>query len=295
LTDVWRTSRGRPAGIGVGIAAAIKLTPGIFIVFFLLASRTKAALTAIAAFAGCGLIAYLVAPGASELYWRHLFYDTKRVGAPYISNQSPYGAAIRIADGITHVGAWYPVIPLVLGVIGLAAATVLVRRHDWLGATATTGATGLLVSPISWAHHWVWVLLALVVLRRGGSRSRAAAGLGYALFVLSPLWWTPHSGGPHEYGFHGLLTIVANCYLLAGLAFLAYMAWQAYLTWRTGTGPGAGDRDKQAADVPADQTGPARVPAAATADGAPDRTAGGAAEPVAQGERHQAAADQPAR
>lgn len=270
LTDVWRASRGRPAGIGVGIAAAIKLTPGIFIVFFLLARRTKAALTAVAAFAGCGLIAYLVAPGASKLYWRHLFYDTKRVGAPYISNQSPYGAAIRIAGGVTHIGAWYPVIPAVIGVIGLAAATVLVRHHDWLGATATTGATGLLVSPISWAHHWAWVLLALVVLRRGGSRSRAAAAFGYALFVLSPLWWTPHSGGPHEYGFHGLLTAVANCYLLAGLAFLAYMAWQAYLTWRTGAVPGAGDGDHQAADVRA-------------------------AEPVTQGIRHEVAADQPAR
>ncbi len=236
LTDVWRVSRGRPAGIGVGIAAAIKLTPGVFIVFFLLTRRTKAAVTAAAAFAGCGLIAYLAAPGASRLYWLHLFYDTKRVGAPYISNQSPYGAAIRIAGGLAHVGGWYPVIPLVLGAIGLAAATVLARHDDWLGATATTGATGLLVSPISWAHHWVWILPALVVLGRGGRRSRAAAVCGYVLFMLSPLWFTPHSGGPREYGFHGVLTLVANCYLLAGLAFLAYMTRQAYLTWRSGTG-----------------------------------------------------------
>ena len=251
LTDVWRAARGRPAGIGIGIAAAIKLTPGIFIVFLLLAGRIKAAVTAAGAFACCGLIAYLIAPGASALYWRHLFYDTKRVGAPYISNQSPYGAAIRIAGGVAHVGAWYPVIPLVLAAIGLTAATVLVRHGDWLGATATAGATGLLVSPISWAHHWVWVLPALVVLWRGGRRSRAAAGFGYALFVVSPLWWTPHSGGPREYGFHGLLTLAANCYLLAGLAFLGYMARQAYVTWRSGPEPGPAGAPQAAVGAPA--------------------------------------------
>ena len=46
LADVWRVSRNRPAGIGVGIAAAIKLTPAIFVLLFLLAKRPRAALTA---------------------------------------------------------------------------------------------------------------------------------------------------------------------------------------------------------------------------------------------------------
>jgi Glycosyltransferase family 87 len=227
LTDVWRVSRGRDAGIGVGIAAAIKLTPAIFIVFFLLARKTKAAFIAAGTFVGCGLIGLLIAPRASKMYWEHLFYDTKRVGAPYISNQSPYAAAIRIAGGAAHVGAWYVVIPLALGAIGLAAATILARHDDWLGAVAVTGTTGLLVSPISWAHHWVWILPALVLLVRSGHR--VAAGFGYLLFAVAPFWYTPHSGGPREYGFHWLLTLVANCYLIAGLAFLAYMAWRAHL------------------------------------------------------------------
>src|SRR6516162_4309932 len=56
LTDVWRASRGRTAGIGVGLAAAIKLTPAIFIVLFLLARGTKAAFIGAATFVGCGLI-----------------------------------------------------------------------------------------------------------------------------------------------------------------------------------------------------------------------------------------------
>jgi Glycosyltransferase family 87 len=240
LTDAWRVSRGRTAGLGVGVAAAIKLTPAIFIVFFLLAGKTKSALAGAATFLGCGLIGLAIAPGASRQYWEHLFYDTSRVGAPYISNQSPYAAAIRIAGGAAHVGAWYPVIPVALAAVGLATATVLARGDDiprpprgdmarggdWLGAAAVTGCTGLLVSPISWAHHWVWILPALVVLVRSGHR--VAAGLGYLLFAVAPFWYTPHSGGPREYGFHWLVTLAANCYLIAGLAFLAYMTYTAY-------------------------------------------------------------------
>ena len=244
LTDIWRVSQGRDAGIGVGLAAAIKLTPAIFIVFFLLARQTKAAVIAAGTFVVCGLAGFLIAPDASKLYWRHLFFDTRRVGAPYISNQSPYGTAIRIAEGQGHIGAWWIVIPLAFAVIGLAAATVLARRHDWLGATAVAGTTGLLVSPISWAHHWVWILPALVLLVRSGHRIAAAAG--YLLFALAPFWFTPHSAGPNEYGFHWLLTLIANCFLIAGLAFLAYMAWYAFGLVR----PGRSQRPRgQAGDI----------------------------------------------
>jgi Glycosyltransferase family 87 len=225
LTDVWLVSRGSswPAvGVAVGIAAAIKLTPAIFIVFFLLARRTRAAVVGAATFAGCGLIGYLIAPHASTLYWEHLSHDTRRVGAPYISNQSPYAAAIRIAGSQSHIGWWWGAVSLAFAVIGLAVAVRLVRRGDWLAAVTVTGTTGLLVSPISWAHHWVWVLPALVLLLRGGHR--IAAGAVYLLFAVAPFWFTPHAAGPREYGFHGLVTLVANCFLLAGLAFLGSMA-----------------------------------------------------------------------
>ena len=73
-----------------------------------------------------------------------------------------------------------------------------------------TGTTSLLVSPVSWTHHWVWILPALVGLARGGKGDRIAAACGYLLFAVSPLWWTPHSLGRPDYGFHGALTVVAN-------------------------------------------------------------------------------------
>jgi hypothetical protein len=153
---------------------------------------------------------------------------------PYISNQSLYAAAVRILGGTSHVGSWFWPVAAVLAVAGLALAAAAARRGDWLGAAAVTGTTGLIVSPISWTHHWVWVLPALVVLLRGGSRARLGAACGYVLFIAAPMWFTPHPGaaGTGQFGLHGLVTVIANCFLLAGLAFLAYMAVQyAALTW----------------------------------------------------------------
>jgi len=244
LTDIWLVSRGSPGlavGAGVGLAAAIKLTPAVFIVFFLLAGRTRAAVVAAATFVLCGLAGFAVAPHASTLYWEHLSHDTRRVGAPYISNQSPYAAAIRIAGGQGHIGWWWIGVSLAFAAVGLAVATVLVRRGDWLAATAVTGATGLLISPISWAHHWVWVLPALALLLRAGYRVAAAAG--YLLFSVAPFWFTPHAAGPREYGFHWLLTLVANCFLIAGLAFLAFMGLAELRRRRRAGSEGQGVRD----------------------------------------------------
>jgi alpha-1,2-mannosyltransferase len=234
MTDIWRAAQGRTAGLCVGVAAAIKLTPGIFIVLFLLTGRIRSAVIAAGTFVTCAALGYLVDPGASRLYWTRLSYDTARVNAAYISNQSPYATAVRILGGVSHVGGWYLAIPVLLGALGLAVAATLARSGDWLGAAAVTGVTGLLVSPISWTHHWVWIMPALIVLLRGGIRSRIAAACGYLLFVLAPMWWTPWSWTTSEYGFHGLLTLTANCFLIAGLAFLGYMAVCA---WRLESRP----------------------------------------------------------
>jgi len=229
--DVWWVSEGRRGGgLGVGIAAALKLTPGIFIVLFLLTRRTKAAATAAVTFLACGLIGYLVAPGASRLYWTRYFYDTKRVYPAYIGNQSIYGAAIRIFDGPGHVGLWYLPLTIAAAVVGLGSAAVFARGHDWLHAMAVTGVTGLLVSPVSWTHHWVYVVPALIALACDGKRARIAAACAFLLFGLAPLWWTPHSLLRPAYGSHGFVTVAANCYLAAGLIFLAYMGWRAYQT-----------------------------------------------------------------
>ncbi|MGI5164203.1 glycosyltransferase 87 family protein [Spirillospora sp. CA-253888] len=222
LADFRRVAQGRRAGLGIGIAAAIKLTPAVFILVLLVSRRGRDAVVAGSAFAACTLGAFLLSPDASRVYWLDTFYDTSRVGVPYISNQSPLALAARLSGGPEQVGDWFSLVSVVLAACGLTVAARWARRGDWLAVVAVGGVTGLVVSPISWAHHWVWVMPVLVLLVRDG-RQVVAAGT-YALFVLAPMWWTPHDGGPREYGFHGLTTLVANCYLVAGLTFLAYMA-----------------------------------------------------------------------
>ncbi|MBO0824274.1 MAG: DUF2029 domain-containing protein [Actinobacteria bacterium] len=238
LVDMWRAAQGRPAGVLLGIAAAIKLTPLIFLAMLALAGRSRAALTAAVTFVSCGLLAYLVAPGDSKLYWQqHLFTETSRMRAAYISDQSPYAAILRIGGGTAHPGYWLLALSLGFGIAGLVIAAILARQDDWLGATTVTGTTGLLVSPISWTHHWVWVLPALVVLLQGRRNSRIAAACGYVLFVVAPMWFTPWQYGTAQYGFHWLVTLIANCFLVAGVVFVCYMGWRAYSITRGDVAP----------------------------------------------------------
>jgi len=77
-----------------------------------------------------------------------------------------------------------------------------------------------------------------VWLIRGGHRIAAAAG--YLLFAVAPFWFTPHAAGPNEYGFHWLTTLVANCFLIAGLAFLVLAGSQR---------DGGGDLEDPAGEV----------------------------------------------
>jgi alpha-1,2-mannosyltransferase len=74
---------------------------------------------------------------------------------------------------------------------------------------------------------------ALIVLARYGANGRIAAAAVYLIFALAPMWWTPHSGAAGDYGAHGLITVVANCFLFAGMGVMAYICLR---TWRPGSG-----------------------------------------------------------
>lgn len=235
--DITRAAAGRRAGLGIGVAAAIKLTPALFIVVLLTARRYRDAATAAAAFTACALAGYLADPAASALYWTRLFDDTSRVSATYISNQSPYATLARLAGGTTHLSPWYPALAAALAAAGLTAATRHARAGHWLAATAATGTTTLLISPISWTHHFVWALPALLTLTlpttttsrtRAAARARtAAAAAGYLLFITAPMWFTPWTGHTAQYGYHGLTTLTANSFTIAALAYLTYTTTQA--------------------------------------------------------------------
>ncbi|MGW1724218.1 glycosyltransferase 87 family protein [Streptomyces sp. NPDC002306] len=194
LTDGWllSTGRGRWAGVGIGLAAAIKLTPALFIGLLLVARRWRAAAVATAVAVAATALAAWVAPGPSRFYWTEAMWDTTRVGRlDYVSNQSLQGILARA--GVLDRAAWATVVLLVLGVWVFRARRA-VAAGDWQAAFALTGLTACLVSPITWVHHLVWLLPSFVLLvRRGHPR---VAGALYAVLCTSVVWlWFDDSSG----------------------------------------------------------------------------------------------------
>ncbi|MFE3035101.1 glycosyltransferase 87 family protein [Streptomyces canus] len=194
LVDAWllATGRERWAGAGIGLAAAVKLTPAIFIGLLLLARRGRAAAVAtVVALTATGF-AVLVAPDASRFYWTDALWDTTRVGQlDYVSNQSLQGILARLGE--TDRAVWALAVLLTLGVWAVRARRA-VAAGDWAAAFALTGLTACLVSPITWVHHLVWLLPSFAVLVRTG-HPRIAGAL-YAVLCTSVVWlWFDDASG----------------------------------------------------------------------------------------------------
>ncbi|MGW1714935.1 glycosyltransferase 87 family protein [Streptomyces sp. NPDC002156] len=197
LVDAWllTTGRARWAGIGIGLAAAIKLTPALFIGLLLLAGRRRAAgVATVVAGAATGLAVW-IAPDASRFYWSEALWDTQRIGRlAYVSNQSLQGVLARLAvPGEPSRAVWLVVVLVVLAVWAWRARRAVVVG-DWWAAFALTGLTACLVSPITWVHHLVWLLPSFAVLLRTG-HARVAGAL-YAVLCTSVVWlWFDDASG----------------------------------------------------------------------------------------------------
>ena len=215
LLDCWLLSTGRErrAGVGIGLAAAIKLTPAAFIGLLLVARRWRAAALATAVAAAATALAAWVAPDASRFYWTHAMWDTTRVGRlDYVSNQSLQGILARL--DVSSRAVWAVVVLLVLGV-WVARTRRAVGAGDWTAAFALTGLTACLVSPITWVHHLVWLLPSFAVLVRAGHLR--IAGALYAVLCTSVVWlWFDDASGVD--GFLG-----SNSYAWITLGLLLWL------------------------------------------------------------------------
>ena len=178
LADLVLLSRGsRWAGIGIGLATAIKLLPGIFIVYLLITRRWRAAVTAMAAAAGATLLTAAIFPKDSWRFFTDALWQTSRVGKPdYVANQSLLGLLTRV--GITWL--WIPGVIIIVG-YGLWRARRAAAAGDELAGFTLAGLVGSLVSPISWHHHLYWVFPAVVLLV--AARRRTLTGLGALIWV----------------------------------------------------------------------------------------------------------------
>ncbi|MEV4197529.1 glycosyltransferase 87 family protein [Micromonospora globbae] len=166
----------RWAGVGVGLATALKLFPGIFIVYLLASRRWWAAAVASATAAAATLLAAAVAPGDSWRFWTHELWATDRVGrTDYTGNQSLFGLLSRITAPEKPDRLLWLALVAVVAAYGLWRAAVAARAGDHLAGLTLTGLVGGLVSPITWTHHLYWFIPAVVVLADAALGARRPA------------------------------------------------------------------------------------------------------------------------
>jgi alpha-1,2-mannosyltransferase len=224
-----RRDGGRLQGVGVGLAAAIKLTPLIFVAYLLATRRTRAAAVAVGTFAITVGAGFLLLPADSRTFWLGgVFVRSRRVGSAIdLVDQSLAGMIARLAGGSGQDLGWWYVAAAFTAVAGLAVAVWAHRRGHRLAGAVCCGITGLLVSPISWTHHWVWAVPLLVLLTVAAWRRRSYwIGLAAALtaLVFSSAAALPSTWGP--FGLGSVLS--ANAYVWCGAAVLVATAVSLY-------------------------------------------------------------------
>jgi alpha-1,2-mannosyltransferase len=154
---------GRWPGAAIGLAAGIKLTPAIFIVYLFLTRRYRAGWTAVVTFAATVLVGFAVLPGASRWYWGGQFANPGHISPVQDpENQSLLGVLARTLPAAEVTAVWLPLAGMV-AVAGLFLACDAGRRGDEALGFCFCAVTGLLISPISWTHHWVLVIPALLL------------------------------------------------------------------------------------------------------------------------------------
>ncbi len=267
--DLCQPSRRRWQGAATGIAAGIKLVPLLFIVYLVVTGRFRQAAVATAAFGVTVIAGFAALPHQSAQWWLHgYFLQASRTGfVGQMLNQSERGLLTRLAGSVTS-GQWlWLAVGIVTAIGGLAAAAVLHRAGNTFAGLMVCALTALLVSPISWDHHWVWVAPGLAVLVDAAARAQgvgrraaragwlAAAAAVVVAFAAWPrfwpggsagllqgglIWYAPTNGDilPYrEYHWHGLQLIAGNLYVIAGCLLFALAlgaAIQTYRAWRAG-------------------------------------------------------------
>ncbi len=218
-----------PQGGLIGLAAAIKLTPALFVVFAFLVGKRRVALTAIISFVGFTLLGAIFQWSQTLHFWLGLAGGDTRTAAPlYTGNQSLLGVFHRLGDdtaaATTVVGLAFAAVVALLG--------ALVAAQWWADgekvfAVALVGLCTCLASPLSWTHHYVWILPMGAAVLLGRSLPRWVRWLGGAwvvwVAICLPLAVLPY-GFDRERAYTVLQQVVANLGPLLGLALLIGLA-----------------------------------------------------------------------
>ncbi|MBF6355031.1 DUF2029 domain-containing protein [Nocardia higoensis] len=205
-------------GMLVGIAAAVKLTPAAFVLYFLIRKDYKAAVTAAITGAVATALSFAILPDASMTYWFGGMNVDGLSGSAFHTNQSIQAVLARLKVPEPA----FTVVWLVVGALVLALVITAMRRAAGLPALALAinAVFTLLVSPISWSHHWVWIAPALFAVVAYAVRMPwrravlpcAVAVVTAAVFVYGPQNWLPN-GEERESEWTGSQHFVGNTYV----------------------------------------------------------------------------------
>ena len=197
VVDCLWLRRTKAGGVLVGVASAIKLTPAVFVVYLFVRGSRRAAATATATFAACTLAAAALLPGDSHRYWTDALFHTERLRSNAgTSNQSLRGMWLRALPGhSTAVTVAWLLTATAVAVIGLWRARSAAGRGDEVAALALVGLTAVLISPVSWIHHFVWLLLVIGVLLHEGRywKDWLFAAAIVVFFVVPVPWLGSHA------------------------------------------------------------------------------------------------------
>jgi alpha-1,2-mannosyltransferase len=297
LTQVEFTKNGQRrwwAGAATGVAAGIKLVPLIFVPYLLLTKRFREAVMTVAGFLATVLVGFAILPHDSSRWWLHgmVFSDGNRTGfTGWAGNQSLRAIITRFAGSINAGTKPWLIAAFVAVVGGIVAAALIYRAGYPMVALLTTALTGLLASPISWDHHWVWVAPGVAVAGhyairawRAGEKWRARwiAALAAGIIVVygawpdalweharnlgrfslgflwaqqntSPILFSEHGDQPQyvEYHWHGFQLLWGNIYILGGIALLLILVGIAIKLRHAPATPGGAERSGVPAEVPA--------------------------------------------
>jgi alpha-1,2-mannosyltransferase len=239
--DCLTTTKRWPRGVLIGLAAAVKLTPAAFILFFVVRKDWRGALYTIVGFVLATAIGFVFDAHDSVLYWTKLVFNSGRIGGiDYAGNQSLLAVITRfeVPSSLTTV-VWGLLVlaTLVIAAIGMRRAFNEKQVALALGINAVAE---LLCSPISWSHHWVWAAPLLLTLGVLAWRTRAWPAitltlLGALLIYLGPQWWFPNT---LDRELHWALwqKIVGSAYVYYGIALLITLAVMRYRPARGASG-----------------------------------------------------------
>ncbi len=231
LYDALTPGPRRCRGVLVGLCAAVKLTPAAFALVFLVRGDWRSVARAAGTFVGASALGWLVLPRDSVTYWTQALWDTSRVGPQsYVDNRSWSGVLARLGSddrgllmGPTKA-AWLAIaVAIALATVSIAWA--LTQRAEPLLALVTVAVGTLVSAPITWTHHWVWLLPSLVALadlvrRTGCHFARILIGLGVVVFLVPTSWLS----GSYHPGWTLLQHLMGAAIPIWGTVTLGYLS-----------------------------------------------------------------------